>query len=159
MTYLPTSYSPPRRSTFPFVSLHNMTARQTQEVNTMVDQCLTNVEDGVPTPTQHRVEISCLPWVALITNGTSLARAKVPPTCTRRWATVGVMLGQRRRRWTSIAPTVAERLLFSRMRQGVCTTGGIDLWGKRLGSHSVSAYHCSPPSKNVGRRHCASVVV
>ena len=32
---------------------------------------------------------------------------------TRRWPNVGLMLGQRRRRWASISPTVGQRIVFA----------------------------------------------
>ena len=35
------------------------------------------------------------------------------PANTRRSANVGTMLGQRRRRWSNIVPTLAERLVFA----------------------------------------------
>ena len=37
------------------------------------------------------------------------------PANTRRSANVGLMLGQRRRRWPNIKPTLAERLVFAGM--------------------------------------------
>ena len=39
--------------------------------------------------------------------------APVGPENTRHWAIVGSMLGQRRRRWTNIEPTMAECLVFA----------------------------------------------
>ena len=38
---------------------------------------------------------------------------KAIPENTRRSASVGTMLGQRRRRWANIVPTLSERLVFS----------------------------------------------
>ena len=35
------------------------------------------------------------------------------PANTRRWGNVGFMLGQRRRRWANIKPTLAQRLVFA----------------------------------------------
>ena len=35
------------------------------------------------------------------------------PANTRRWTNVGLMLGQRRRRWANINPTLVQRLVFA----------------------------------------------
>ena len=35
------------------------------------------------------------------------------PANTRRWPNVGLMLGQRRRRWANVCPTFVQRLVFA----------------------------------------------
>ena len=35
------------------------------------------------------------------------------PANTRRWTNVGLMLGQRRRRWANIKPTLVQRLVLA----------------------------------------------
>ena len=35
------------------------------------------------------------------------------PANMRRWASVGLLLGQRRRRWANSKPTLAQRLMFA----------------------------------------------
>ena len=40
-------------------------------------------------------------------------QVRLSPTNTRRWPKVGLLLGQRRRRWANIPPTLGQRLMFA----------------------------------------------
>ena len=40
-------------------------------------------------------------------------RSRLYPTNTRRWPNGGLMLGQRRRRWANISPTLGQRFVFA----------------------------------------------
>ena len=44
------------------------------------------------------------------------------PANTKRWPYVGLMLGQRRRRWANIKPTLGQPLVFAGMAH-------VDTWG------------------------------
>ena len=43
----------------------------------------------------------------------SRSSSLIHPANTRRWPSVGLMLGQRRRQWANISPTLDQRLLFA----------------------------------------------
>ena len=83
----------------------------------MLVQCSTAVYDVGPTLNQHWANVSCL-LCSVLWNEVSVwgwptcKHTTVIMTNTRSSPSAGLMLGQRRRRWSNLNPALGERLLF-----------------------------------------------
>ena len=97
-------------STRPNLLLPHLPTQQTQDIDPMLVQCWASVVDGGPTLDQHWVDVLCL--LGIYQTKSRAARIYLSSKRTH-WNNVGLMLGQRCRRWANVKPTLFQCVLFA----------------------------------------------